>query len=360
VIAVDMLYTSKTLFLKGAVSINVYMAFEGADFLTQEYIMANAGLLVWHEADLPADLAAAVWGSESYIAEMEYSGPYGGHIEYIATTEGIPAKEYGDKLYFRSYILVDGEYQYGELFEYSVKDYCEGRFEKSKNTELKSALVALLNFGAAAQEYFDYKTDALVNANMHKYLDRGWIDASMVEMNWDSSYLVPLDSPDPEMTVNFTQTESLSDNSNSLFLKGAISINYFTTIGHDLGTLENAQSHIMYFWTEERYAELRAAGTPLTKDNASYYVEAELVYSNKYGWEFEVMSEPISAKDWGNTIYSALCVTDNAGIEHCSGVLVYSPLKYAANKVSGSPNSEIARLSQWMAIYSKRAIEYFN
>jgi hypothetical protein len=357
---VDMLYTTKTLFLKGAVSINVYLAFEGYDFLTQDYILANGGLLVWNAGDLPTDTKNAIHGSESYIASMEYSGPYGDHIEYMATTEGIPAKEYGDAIYFRSYIMVDGVYQYGELQEYSVKQYCEGRFEKSSNNKLKNTLVALLNYGAAAQVYLDYDTNNLVNADLSKYLANGWITQDMIDLNWNESYLTALKTPTAEMIANFTQTESFGDTSKSLFLKGAISTNYYTTIKADVSVFNNAQSQKMYFWTEARYNELQAAGIALSAENASYSVDAVIEYSEKYGYEYAATSDPIAAKNWGDTLYAALLVKDSTGAEHCSGVITYSPAQYAANKINNGKVDTVDPVCEWMIVYSQRAIAYFG
>ena len=49
---------------------------------------------------------------------------------------------------------------------YSLKSYAMERLEHSTNSEFKKLLVDLLNYGAAAQTYFGYKTDALVNADL--------------------------------------------------------------------------------------------------------------------------------------------------------------------------------------------------
>ncbi|MBR4077510.1 MAG: hypothetical protein IKK17_02785, partial [Oscillospiraceae bacterium] len=70
---VDFLYPAKSLHLEGAISINMFLAFEGQDFLTQDYIERNGGVLVWDEADLPENASEAVHGSETYQLDVQYS-----------------------------------------------------------------------------------------------------------------------------------------------------------------------------------------------------------------------------------------------------------------------------------------------
>jgi len=85
-----------------------------------------------------------------------------------------------------------------------------------------------------------------------------------------------------------------------------------------------------------------------------------LEYSETYGWEYFATSQPISAKSWGESVYAVLCVTDQNGDEHCSGIITYSPDQYANNKLSDNKQADIDEVVKWMAIYSERAIVYFN
>ena len=72
------------------------------------------------------------------------------------------AKEYGVDVTAR--VLVDGEVIYTTTF--SVKEYAYSQLESSKNPKLNTLLVDMLNYGASAQIYFDYNTNALVNADL--------------------------------------------------------------------------------------------------------------------------------------------------------------------------------------------------
>ncbi|MBO7151341.1 MAG: leucine-rich repeat protein, partial [Clostridia bacterium] len=74
----------------------------------------------------------------------------------------INAKEYGVDVTAR--VLVDGEVVCTTTF--SVKEYAYSQLERSKNPKLNTLLVDMLNYGASAQIYFDYNTNALVNADL--------------------------------------------------------------------------------------------------------------------------------------------------------------------------------------------------
>ena len=49
---------------------------------------------------------------------------------------------------------------------YSVAAYAKERIENSTNNDMKSLMTAMLHYGAAAQTYFNYKTDNLANSGL--------------------------------------------------------------------------------------------------------------------------------------------------------------------------------------------------
>jgi len=61
----------------------------------------------------------------------------------------------------------------GKYSNYSIKSYCESTIGTTENASLKTLLVDLLNYGAAAQNYKNYKTDALVNKDVNQELASG-------------------------------------------------------------------------------------------------------------------------------------------------------------------------------------------
>ena len=89
----------------------------------------------------------------------------------MVSTEGISGKNLADTKYLVAYAKLDnGSYVYSSVLPYSAKSYCMDRLEKSSNANLKSLCVAILNYGAAAQEYFaatsDYTYTTLMNADL--------------------------------------------------------------------------------------------------------------------------------------------------------------------------------------------------
>lgn len=85
----------------------------------------------------------------------------------MVQTDGIAAKNLADNIYMKAYAkLSDGSYVYSNLVTYSPKKYADSRLANSSNEKMKALCVAMLNYGAAAQKYFNYKTDTLMNADL--------------------------------------------------------------------------------------------------------------------------------------------------------------------------------------------------
>ena len=101
---------------------------------------------------------------EKVLSLTEYT--IEGEVYYGFIYTGIAAKEMGDTLTARLEFTRDGIFYSGTVDTYSLKAYAMERLENSTNAEFKTLLVDLLNYGAAAQIYFGYRTDALVNADL--------------------------------------------------------------------------------------------------------------------------------------------------------------------------------------------------
>ena len=89
-----------------------------------------------------------------------------GETYFCFSYRGVAAKEMGDTLTAVLQFTREGVGYSGTVDTYSLKAYAMERLENSTNSEFKKLLVDLLNYGAAAQTYFGYKTDALVNADL--------------------------------------------------------------------------------------------------------------------------------------------------------------------------------------------------
>ncbi len=101
---------------------------------------------------------------EKFLTPVEYA--IDGTLYYRFDYKEVSAKEIGDTL-TASLEFTKGEREYnGKVDEYSLKRYAEERLAASANESFKRLLVDLLNYGAAAQSYFEYKTDKPVNADL--------------------------------------------------------------------------------------------------------------------------------------------------------------------------------------------------
>ena len=101
---------------------------------------------------------------EKLLTPVEYA--IDGTLYYRFDYKEVSAKEIGDTL-IASLEFTKGEREYnGKVDEYSLKQYAEERLAASANESFKRLLVDLLNYGAAAQSYFEYKTDKPVNADL--------------------------------------------------------------------------------------------------------------------------------------------------------------------------------------------------
>jgi hypothetical protein len=365
--------------LKDVIYVNVTVGFTdstglvNATGLTKEYILANAKVLFWGN-DL-TDESAAVLGTEKYQKTLVFSKTYKDGIdEYKTQSEGIAAKEFKNKIYYRTYIEVDGEVYYGDLIEYSVVTYCVNKINSTptsaKDKNLQALCAVMLNFGAAAQLDLGYQVDDLANDVLPSLVESGKLDEKYLTLNLDESTLPSAKAPAESMKVNFA-INGAKITAKSLSLKGAIEVNI--TVGYKFkgnvaSALAEGATLTYYFWTAKTYESLLASGTALTKENADYtkstLKEDEVIasnYSTKYGQEYKAKPQSIAAKDLDETFYVAAIMTEADGTEYCTGVEGYSPMQYAINKLGeDGAKATLKNLCRWMAVYCEAAETYLN
>ncbi len=83
--------------------------------------------------------------------------------KYVFTYDKIAAKMMGDVV--SAVLYANGGEVESDVLEYSVKQYCKDQ-ENTTDAALKTLLADMLVYGAAAQTYDGYKTNALVTAGM--------------------------------------------------------------------------------------------------------------------------------------------------------------------------------------------------
>ncbi len=291
--------------------------------------VVSQGMLVFHEDPGTADFekADAVYDA-TYVASSD---------SYIATTAGIAAKEMGDDRYYCAYAwLTDGTYAYSPMYQYSPKKYATSRIANSGDEKLKALCVAMLNYGAAAQEFFGYRTDDLMNAGLTD-------DQKALVAAYDESLFDGAVKAGPGKVGGFVRTEGFSGMSISVSFEGAFAINYYCAPNAAMaGDLK------LYVWDSMDFI----CASQLTAGNASAVITMENQSDSVYWGQVS----GIAAKNLDDTYYVAGVYTDADGIIHCTGVIAYSLSKYCMNNAFGNMGS----LAQATAMYGYYAAQYFG
>ena len=108
-------------------------------------------------------------GTEKYYKEKSRTQTVTGVECVIYYSDGIAAKNIVDDIYTRAYVKIGDKEYYSEVNKTSVVDYLLRMIESGTlNTVQKNLFNALLAYGAAAQNNFDYKTDQLATATYYK------------------------------------------------------------------------------------------------------------------------------------------------------------------------------------------------
>ena len=135
-------------------------------FTIRQTVLTNAAS--WYLEVSKLDGSGNVLESKRYGEGQDGAVSNVNNVAWRAIYTDITAKEMG--VTFSAVLHVfdaDGNEFYGEAVENTVKDYIVGELVKTENSAATRTLCAdMLNYGAAAQTYFEYDTDNLVNENL--------------------------------------------------------------------------------------------------------------------------------------------------------------------------------------------------
>ncbi len=308
------------------VLINVY--FTATD--TQDVV--NYGLLTFAERlDNPSH-ADAIGKTTGY---------FDNNGSYRVSSPGIPAKNMSENVYFAVYAeLADGTYAYSKVYYYAPATYAYNMLGKdTTSAKMKQLIVAMLNYGAAAQIFFDYNTDNLVNASLTAE-QQAYVDSYNADMLDPITYAK--DSKKGELFGN--GNTGFQERSPSVSFEGAFSINFYLK-PNDSVTVDGDVD--FYYWDAETYASVDT----LLPSNAVSASKCELVNGMYRG-----VVTGISAKEVDETVYVAAIYTGTDGNTYVSGVIAYSLGYYLENQATGT----MAELSQATGVYAYYAKNLFN
>jgi len=251
---------------------------------------------------------------------------------YTVRTNGISAKNMGDTVYFKVYAkLTDGSYVYSDIAGYNAVAYANTVLNSNASAEAKALVVAMLNYGAAAQTQFGYKTDSLMNASLtaeQQALVQAYSD-SMV------SNVISCEKPG-----SFVHNGGYTKVYPTVSFEGAFAINYYFNTAY---TPDSAP--VFYYWDAETYSNAEE----LTAENATGTMEMVLDGNSWVG-----IVDGISAKQIDQTFYTA-------AVYSVDGVSYYSPVvSYSLGAYCKSVTAQGNALGAAAAVYGYYAASYFN
>ena len=254
---------------------------------------------------------------------------------YTASTLGIPAKDMGDTYWFAVYAkLTDGTYTYTRLVSYSPTTYA---YNQLSDPTMSKLVVAMLNYGAAAQVYFDYRTDDLMNKNLTP-AQQASIESYRADM------MAPVVNADSAKVGIIADNGGFSRRYPTITFDGAFCIDYFFT------PAKTPSGNVsLYYWTQDAY---EAAGT-LTPANAS----GKLTMTPDGTGTYRATIEGIAAKDLDKTVYVSADYT-SGGTSYCSGVLAYSIGAYCVSQAASTDT--MSPFAKATAVYGYYAKQTFN
>ena len=256
---------------------------------------------------------------------------------YIACSQGIHAKYLGDKVYLAVYAkLADGTYAYSKLASYSPVQYATSKLSGT-DASLKQLVVAMLNYGAAAQTHFGHNTSALANASLTA-------EQKALPAAYSSSMVSSVPSASAVKQGAFANNSGFAKKYPSISFEGAFCINYFFTPNY---TPDNGIT--LYYWNAADYN----AASVLTTGNASGSIKLSGSGTGEYSGDIE----GIAAKALSEAVYVAAVYT-NGGTTWTSGVLGYSIGAYCSSQAT--KGGTIAELAKATAVYGYHAKAYFG
>ena len=308
--------TGRTLDIEGTISIIFYADLSG-------YEASRVKMLFW-------DSPQADYTAETAVRSVSYSSKDMNGYRFVF--EDIASKDMNKEIYARLMVIDEnGKTVYGTAPEngYSVVTYARNMLS---NQRMKPLLVKMLNYGAAAQEYFG--SDApLANSGL-----------SDVERVTDYTKIYKSDAiVIDEVSLNGECPAEIAGK--TLTLEGDISINYYVTCDEAVDEIG------IMFWNEKGFneKEKHIMGTQLKKintftNNGSYKVFS---YDNITSRE---MSEPLYAR-----VY-----TKKDNVYKYGRIHKYNVKDYAVKQIEKNEDAALIKLLRCLLIYGEEAEKFFS
>jgi len=243
---------------------------------------------------------------------------------YVFSFTGLAPQSMNDVIYATLIAQKDGVESASKSMEYKVSDFIYLQIEETKDEYLKTLLVDLINFGAAAQVYANYNTLDLINTKLTEE-----------QQAYGTATLRPLTG---SITVPETSTSDKAQwQKVGLIFKNRIGIvGYFVTSSLDGGYLrvDDSDRNVLRIIRE----------TGLTVTNRA---DGSKLYSFEY--------DSLAATQLGDVLQFTVC--DKSGNE-ISGTYVYSIESYIKTVLEGNPTKTVKTFLEEAIKYGDSAKMY--
>lgn len=246
--------------------------------------------------------------------------------------DDLAAKEMNDAVWAVPYVEGEEEVIFGHASKTSVAQYVQAAFDTYENAALRTMLVDMLLYGAAAQEHFSYRTDAPADAYLTQE-QRAYATQSVPQavqaaaVHKDSLY---------DGRVNITGV--------SLLLENEVAMNFYAE-----GASDAVRAELLVF---DGFEEGK------THDSAMAYASFDAA---KNGGSWMGSLPDIAAKDLRKRIYARLKVCFADGSAAYSPVVCYSVESYAATVLNDPASTPALRsLVNALLRYGDAAERYFG
>jgi hypothetical protein len=237
----------------------------------------------------------------------------------------------GSKIYATVYAEKNGKAYISQIDEYSVSTYAMNKLNKSSTkAALKTLLVDMLNYGAAAQTYFNYNTGHLVNSSLTAAQKKLGTSASSLNITSDAS----------ETKISSPKAQFSGKN---LLLGNNVAIVYYMTFDSSVNK-NNVKLELTYTTVK---GEAVKKTVPFSQMKASGYAAGE--------YEYDFLD--IRAKDSCQPVTARILLNG----KQISSKITYSVQTYAYNKLNKSTTSaELKTIINALMVYCKSAENYFS
>ena len=313
---------------KDEVLMKIYFSVEGLG----DVPLTDFGLLTWNVAQVNGTIATA----QNVISGATDAGDG----RYWVCTDGIPAKKLGDVIYFKVYAkLADGTYVYSSLLTTSPKKYAMNKINDSDDPELKALCVALLNYGAAAQNYFGYKPYSLANADLTE-------EQKALVQEYDPAMVADVPALEAEKIQNFVRDpEGFSLLGASVNFGSAYAINFYFAPAKEVDG-----EMTLHYWSPYYVGGL----DKLTVENSTGYMSMVWREGAYWGDLSGLSARMINLPGYMAAVY------ESDGVTYTTGILPISVGMYCKSVAEQSAGSEARELAQYTAVYGYYADIYFN